>query len=269
MTVLMRQARALYRRVEQHVARSRLRRFQDAATFPHRKIGTRYGGWFIPSGLLSPGSLCYGVGAGEDISFEIELIKQYGCEVHCFDPTPRAQRHVEQLCRNTGNGRLTSVNDAVDTHYNIDPKHLDRFYFHVLGLWSEDRTMRFYAPENPAHVSHSIVNLQGTNNYFEADCRTLRTVMQTLGHTDLSLLKLDVEGAEYEILTSVLDNQVRPTVLCVEFDEGYQPLDDDYVSRIQSMVSRIKAEGYRLTYIDGWNTTFVHERANAEAVEKS
>lgn len=267
--MIMKQARALYRRVEQHVAQGSLNRLRDRASIPHHKIGTGYGGWFVPTGLMSKQSLCYGVGAGEDISFEIELINQYGCEVHCFDPTPRAQRHVEQLRRNTFNRLPTSINDSIDSHYDIDLRCLTRLHFHAFGLWSQDRSMRFYAPENPAHVSHSIVNLQRTSDYFEADCRTLLTIMQTLGHSDLSLLKLDVEGAEYEILGSVLDSDIRPAVLCVEFDEGYHPLDDEYLSRIENMVNRVKAQGYQLTHIDGWNTTFVHERAVTESEESS
>jgi FkbM family methyltransferase len=265
MSKLMKQAQALYRKVERRVAQNTLNRLLDQCSLSHQKIGTGYGGWFVPNSLLSNRSLCYGVGAGEDISFEVELINRYGCEVHCFDPTPRAQRHVDQLHRNTINGIPTSINDAVDLCYKVDPGGLARLHFHAIGLWSQDRIMRFYAPADPAHVSHSIVNLQHTTEYFEADCRTLQTVMQTLGHSDLSLLKLDVEGAEYEILASLIDGNIRPAVLCVEFDEGFNPLDDGYLPRILNMVSRVKACGYRLTYVDGWNATFVRHHVTAES----
>ena len=263
MSRFMEQARALYKKVERRVAQNTLNRLRDPCSLSHRKIGTGYGGWFVPTSLLSNRSLCYGVGAGEDISFEVELTNRFGCEVHCFDPTPRAQRHVDQLHRNTINGIPTSINGMGDLCYTVDPACLARLHFHAIGLWSQDRIMRFYAPADPAHVSHSIVNLQHTAEYFEADCRTLRTVMQILGHSDLSLLKLDVEGAEYEILASLIDCNIRPAVLCVEFDEGYNPLDEGYLPRILKMVSRVKACGYRLTYVDGWNATFVRHHATA------
>lgn len=255
--MLMKQARALYRSIGQRMAKSNLYRLQDTVSVPHVKIGTGYGGWFVPSGLLSKQSLCYGVGAGEDISFEIELINRYGCEVYCFDPTPKAQRHVELLNTNTAKGLPTPINNKAAVYYNVDPLCLSRLRFYPFGLWSQDRTMRFYSPKNPAHVSHSIVNLQRTHSYFEADCRTIKTVMQIFRHEVLSLLKLDVEGAEYEILTSLLDGNIRPAILCVEFDEGYQPIDDGYLSRILNQVQRIKQGGYVLTMVDGWNATFV------------
>ena len=38
------------------------------------KIGTDYGGWYIPTSLLDSDSICYCVGCGEDISFDLGLI---------------------------------------------------------------------------------------------------------------------------------------------------------------------------------------------------
>ncbi len=264
--MLMKQAQALCRKVGQRFAQRDLNRLRDVVPIPHEKIGTGYGGWFVPVGLLSHDSLCYGVGAGEDISFEIELINRYGCEVYCFDPTPRAQRHVELLRTNIEGGIPTPINNnTAGAYYKVGPRCLDRFHFYPFGVWNQDRIMRFYSPVNPAHVSHSIVNLQRTENYFEADCRTVKTLMQTFAHADVSLLKLDVEGAEYEILASLQDGNIHPAILCVEFDEGYQPMDDGYLTRILRQVRGMKTQGYLFTWIDGWNVTFIHERILAKA----
>lgn len=191
-------------------------------------LGTAYGRWTVPCGPLSLASTCYCVGVGEDISFDLGLIEHFGCVVHAFDPTPRSATFVkEQL------------------------PHEPRFVFHAYGLWSGNTVLKFYAPKNPEHVSHSAVNLQGTETYFEAPVKSLRTIMGDLGHTSLDLLKIDIEGAEYEVLEALFESEVRPNILCVEFD---QPVP---FSKPVAMVRRLAAAGYEPVNRDGWNVTFV------------
>src|SRR3982751_577839 len=60
-------------------------------------IGSGYGGWTIPVGLLDSSSVCYCAGVGTDVSFDLGLIERYGCDVFAFDPTPAAVDHVQQL----------------------------------------------------------------------------------------------------------------------------------------------------------------------------
>src|SRR5579863_1766311 len=97
-----------------------------------RTIGTRYGGWSIPANLLNAGSICYCVGCGEDISFDLGLIDRFRCDVYAFDPTPRAIEHVRR-------------------HAADNP----RYRFSALGLWDKQERLKFYAPSNPNDVSHS------------------------------------------------------------------------------------------------------------------
>ena len=192
------------------------------------KLGSAYGGWVIPATLLEESSVCYCVGVGEDITFDLALIERFGCQVFAFDPTPRAIQHVKATTSAVGS-----------------------FHFYPVGLWSADGRLKFFAPQNPCHVSHSIVNLQGTTGYFEAECKRLSTIMRELEHTSLDLLKLDIEGAEYEVLSSLLEDNIRIKVLCVEFD---QPT---HLSSIIGMVRRLQQAQYQLVRIDGWNFTFV------------
>ncbi len=107
------------------------------------KLGSKYGGWVVPVDLFNQSSICYCAGVGEDISFDLELIRRFLWQVYAFDPTPRAIKHVK---KNT-------------------PKTLN-YHFYDFGLWSSDIKMKFYTPKNPLHVSYSLLNLENTNGFF-------------------------------------------------------------------------------------------------------
>ena len=57
---------------------------------PTRSLGSDYGGWSVATTGLGPESVVYSFGVGEDISFDIALIKAFGMRVNAFDPTPRS-----------------------------------------------------------------------------------------------------------------------------------------------------------------------------------
>jgi FkbM family methyltransferase len=190
------------------------------------RLGSHYGGWYIPANSLNEGEICYCAGVGEDISFDEELVARYGALVYSFDPTPRSKDYVDS--------RRTVVK------------------FYDFGFWSEDTTLRFYAPQNEGHVSHSVVNLQGTFDYFEGECKRVSSVMQLLGHDRLDLLKIDIEGAEYEVLQDLINSGVRPRILCVEFDQP-NPL-----RRVRRMLKQLRSNGFQVVKIEGWNVSMIY-----------
>ena len=220
------------------------------------RLGTDYGGWNVPLDWLQEGANAVCIGAGEDISFDIELNARYGMNVVTVDPTPRAGAHVERLLECVRSGERMPINQDDSTYYDLDGFSPDRFTFLARGVWKEDRVMRFFVPRNADAVSHSIVNLQSTDDYFEANCQTLRSLCEDLGIAKIDLLKMDVEGAEYEIIGNMVDDGVLPAVVCVEFDEG-QTAPKGYLSRIAETCTALKARGYALRHIEGWNFLFV------------
>jgi FkbM family methyltransferase len=194
------------------------------------RIGSGYGGWIVPGSLLTQDSVCYCAGVGEDITFDLGLIERFGCQVWGLDPTPRSAAYVQK----------EAAGEA-------------RYHFLPVGLWSETSVQRFYAPSNPSHVSHSIVNLQGTEAYFEASCMRLSEVMSREGHAKLDLLKLDIEGAEYAVLDSLHEDGVYPSIVAVEFDQP-TPL-----SSVMTACREMQRAGYDVVAVDGWNVTFVRK----------
>ena len=251
----------ILKKCRSEIAQYRIGRLRDSHGIAHKIVGSTYGGWYVPIGVLNSTSVCYTVGAGEDISFDVGLVIKFNCHVYIYDPTPRALKHFELLRENVEQGACTSISSNEQDFYDCDTAALSHLHFLPYGVWSESKIMRFYAPQNPAHVSHSLVNLQGTQDYFDAECRAIKDLMSELKHSHINLLKLDVEGAEYKIIDSLLSDGIFPSILCVEFDEGHTPQDGDYLRRITHVISKLKQAGYLATYFDSWNVTFVHQEA--------
>lgn len=260
---------SLLRKIRRKWAKYQLRFNRDKTSFRHRKLGTQYGGWYVPVDLLNSTSICYCVGAGEDVSFDLELINNFGCQVFTFDPTIRAREHIENIQINVRSQNSRTVKYGVSDYYRCDSDTLANLHFYPYGLWRESGMVRFYAPKNSSHVSHSIVNLQNTSDYFEAECRSMEGIMKAMGHKDVTLLKLDVEGAEYEILDSLVAAGIYPRIICVEFDEGHTPRNEEYLRRIANAINKIKCAGYSATFFDGWNVTFVAHRTNHELTQQN
>lgn len=210
-----------------------LTRLVEDSEWRLEKLGSRHGGWVVPADMIEPEWICYCGGVGEDVTFDLTLIERFGCDVYAFDPTPRAIRHVSMA--------------AAGNH---------RFHFFPYGLWSADTELKFYASRNPELVNHSVVNLQRTSTYFVAPCKRVSTVMKDLGHRRIDLLKIDIEGAEYEVLNSLMDDGLQSIrVLCVEFD---QPMP---IAGVYRMAKRVIRWGYSLVCIDAWNFTFIRRES--------
>jgi FkbM family methyltransferase len=228
------------------------------------RLGTGYGGWIIPADAgLDAGSTCYLVGAGEDISFDCGLVREFGCRVRVIDPTPRAVHHFNQLVEAVRAGRKFPINQSATEFYDITAGQLQQMSFLPVGLADQDIELKFYMPRNPAHVSCSSVNLQKTEEFFIAQCHRMATIMAMQGDSRVDLLKIDIEGAEYSVIKDLLDSNMLPRLLLVEFDEAHTPLDADSGKRIGDSIRRLLGAGMRCVAVEGCNATFVKAGGHA------
>lgn len=179
----------LYRITIAKIYNKYLIRFEPNSPISLERLGSNYGGWFIPAQEITSEWIIYSAGVGTDTSFDIELIERFGCIVYGFDPTDAANEHV-----NRRRGKSAAF--------------AEKFVFERIGLWDEDEDVKFFAPKTGARWvgSYSALNLQGTG---EAEsiivpCRSLSTIMKSLGHERIDLLKIDIEGAEYGVLADIM-----------------------------------------------------------------
>lgn len=232
--------RTLLSRLRAHLAQRQRARAFGAALKPSARddlvtVGDLgYGGYSLPGSLLGPDSICYLAGTGEDISFDLGVVARFGCTVYSMDPVPRAADHVAAAAA-----------------------HEPRIVFKPVALWSSDDTLTFHAPREPGYVSQSAVNLYDTAVDFTAPARSIASLMEELGHDHIDLLKLSVEGSEYELLDYIISNGTDVRIICVEYA---QPAP---VERAIESVRAVERAGYVLVAASvrvwNWKLTFVRD----------
>ena len=218
-----------------------------------QKLGTEYGGWIIPVDIVHKDSICYLAGAGEDISFDISLAKKFHCNIFIFDPTPRAKAHFEQVLEAAESG--VSEYTHAKTKYDLSRGIRSYMHFDELGIWKKHDLLRFFVPKDSSHISHSITNLQNTDNYIEVSVERLNDIMKMKGHSHLDILKLDIEGAEFDVIDSIIEDRINIHILCVEFhNQGKNGLD-----QIQSSINKLAANNYAVIARENLDLTFINK----------
>jgi FkbM family methyltransferase len=196
---------------------------------PLVRLGTPYGGWTFLNRPELHRSTLVSCGLGEDASFDVAFAARFGAIVRMVDPTPRAIMHFEAISQRIGlpatQPFVAGGKQPVEAY---DLSRLSREQLELLPVAVSDRAgeARFFAPSNPADVSHSLLNFQ---NDYATDTRYI--VVATIpietafeGVTDSrTVLKLDIEGAETVALTRLAASDIRPDQVLVEFDELSRP----------------------------------------------
>jgi FkbM family methyltransferase len=168
-------------------------------TLDHEWYGNKYGGFNVAPNLIEKKGIIYSFGIGEDISFDRTVIKNHGCDVFAFDPTPKSIKWC--------------LNQEL-------PK---TFHFYPFGIAGHSGTTIFNLPSNENHVSGSIINHSNVNsgNQIEVEMKSFVDIQKILNHKKIDLLKMDIEGVEYDVIDDILQSDVEITQIVVEFHERF------------------------------------------------
>jgi len=202
---------------------------------------------------------------GEDASFDIEFARKFNAKVIIVDPTPRAIRHFEEIEERLGmesEGSYAEGGRQPATSYELSGVVKGQLTIEPAALWTEADTLKFFLPNNPAHVSHSLVNLHNSGApdaaYIEVPAITYTELIAKNSLISVPLVKMDIEGAETAVIAQMMDAGHRPRQLLLEYDELLSP-SAKVKSAVEECHRLLTKCGYRCFYYDGTsNFLYIH-----------
>ena len=208
----------------------------------YARLGTRYGGWWLDTSPIGRKALLIDAGLGEDISFPSAFLLRFpGSRVVGVEPNPRSLAY----CRAHPMQGMEILERAFWTRSG------ERLTFHLPRPACD-------LPKGADGVSGSLV---GTHEYVGGgESLTVETVdlASVLAHAEkdeCDVLKLDIEGAEYEVLRQLCESGDirRAGQVLIEFHHRvtHRRLEDT-----QEIVALISACGFQLIHTEGRNYIF-------------
>ena len=217
------------------------------------RLGSEYGGWkLVPPQDANEVSEILSFGLGEDASFDIEVCDLFNSRVHICDPTPRAIMHFNQICENFGNSKSEAYSktgkQSIDSYPLSNTDHASMIFL-PLAIWKATGIIRLYFPTSRESVSMSINfdehNQQSSENFLDVKSIRVKELIELLDIEKIELVKLDIEGAELEVLKDMLESGVFPRQILTEFDFLLSPKASSLLRFFQVQLSLRKSR-YRM-----------------------
>lgn len=158
-------------------------------------FGNNYGGFYLNPVLLNENSIVYSIGIGEDVSFDLDIIKNFNCNVFGFDPTPKSISWVKS-------------------------QNLNKlFVFNEYGISKYSGLVKFYLPQNKNHVSGSSRKNSNLDEkeLISVPMKSFLDIVNSYNHTEIDVLKIDIEGSEYDVLFDILKSGIVVKQILIEF----------------------------------------------------
>ena len=216
----------------------------DSRKIKLMRLGSSYGGWWVPKELSMQAYVnpyLVSIGLGHDVSFDFECLK-LGMNLVGLDPLSSSIRYAEKELGSFPNKTLIQS-----------------------GIWITCGYVKFFQPRNIGHDSWSITNSQLTDTLGARSFKvmTLDDIVKKvplIANSDFIILKIDIEGAEYEILKNQDFTVLKANFLAVEFDYLSLIKFKSFGKRIvrawkvrRLLVKLKKIDGFQLIKIENFN----------------
>lgn len=207
-----------------------------------RRFGTPYGGYWCYPELVPRGQKCYilDLGVGEDVSFTEELLMSIYVHSNIFleddiipvfiDPTMGTAKFFKDYS-------WPFEHDYIFHNYAVSDKASVVMYANRRGEASDS--------VSPAHSA------VWTTNVYEVQGITLAQLVEQ--YDPVSLIKMDIEGAEYDVIKEM---PIVPQVVLELHSFCIAGLQSDEDLRV---IRTMYEKGYELKHVEKSTLLFVHE----------
>ena len=187
-------------------------------------LGSPNGGFYMDVKALKANDFVLSFGVGTDISFDLELIEKTQCKVFGFDPTPKSIDWIK--------------GQTLNSHYSFLP----------YGIALETGQVRFFLPKNKNHVSGSLMPMDYVDTHTAVDVpvKSMQDVLKDVDATKVKGVKMDIEGAEYSVMPSVLFALPNLKIIAVEIHERFV---EGGVAKTRKMIAELQEYGFELAAI--------------------
>jgi FkbM family methyltransferase len=160
-------------------------------------------------------------------------------EIYTFEPNPYTLQLFIQYNQNfIKSYNIKYYNNAVSTHYNTVTFNIDnRPGEGPIGMGSSIMSLNEWNPT-------SGTGPENFNMTIEADCINLREFIETFSKEDNIVIKLDIEGAEYDILEDFIKHDTLDYInhLYVEFHSNMFTNSSDFQKREDNILDILRSE---------------------------
>lgn len=178
------------------------------------------GGKLLCLDLIPDGSTIISGGVGNDVSFELELIKRKNVEVVGVDPTSTADQYIEMRKRR-------------------DPLLEEKYMYLKKALSATSEPIKLFFGDDDGMSSVSSKHRDAAKaNYFIAEAVTVEELLSS--YKNVSYLKIDIEGAEYAILNKL--EHINVPQVSIEF---HHHCSDEYtLPETIALIEKLQKMGY-------------------------
>lgn len=204
-------------------------------------ITQSYPGWVIVPGIIHDNDIVFSVGICNDIGFELGIIEQHNLQIFAFDPTPYSVQWIKKQ--------------------KLPPE----FHFYPWAAAGKDDKLFLY-PRITKHGKASELLYtfhkqdEHRNDGVVVEALTIESMANKLGLKKIDILKLDIEGAEYEVFDNLLSTSLRPKQILVEFHHRFKGIGKEKTIKA---INSLHEKGYLIAHISvtGREICFVHQSA--------